>query len=124
MLWKLDIIHIEVNDWDPTDKEKELIEYIEEQGKDHDGYNYCWTMYDMAQYYLVTTTKRWLVAHGFESLISHAADWGYHLYSLRMYPTKFTGEFLDGFDNEIYAGKEEINKCLLRGIELGYRKKK
>lgn len=124
MLWRIDIIHLEVNNWSPSEEESELIEYIDAQGNQHVGYNYCWTIYDMAQYYLITTTTKWLIDHGFESLISEAADWGYHLYSLKMYPSRFAGEILDGLDNEIYARKEELNTCLERGIELGYRKSK
>jgi len=125
MFWRIDIIHLEVNNWNPDEKESELIKYIEDteaQGEQRIGYNYRWTIYDMASYYLITTTIKWLIDHDFESLISEAADWGYHLYSLKMYPNRFTGEIRLG--DEIYAGKEELNMCLERGIELGYRKSK
>ena len=123
MLWNLDIVHVELEDWNEhIGEERELLAFIEsDQEKPPRGYSVYFTVYDMAAFYLVTTTKAWLIWNGYKSMIEEAADYNYHLYSLKMYPKQPSGTCEDKFDQDIYADKEEVISCIRRGKELGYR---
>ncbi len=125
MLWEVDLIHIEVKSNLHSGIVKELYEYLVEQ--EHNSpkgfsvnYAYCWeSTYERTKYYLLTTTRRWLIDHGFEKTILRAADYTNHLFSLRMYPNNLRGEYVSKFGKETYAGGKEISYCVDLKNRLG-----
>ncbi len=118
------IIHIELNNWDRY-KTKELNEFIIQMVDDKDfdqkvHFNYVMTDYDMAVFYLITTTEEYIRELGIEEALEEIIDDGsYHLFSIEMYPEydesvfgtdKQCVDFVCEYDKVKYATKKEMFK--------------